>query len=262
MESLEGDTLLDRRTVRASLKWLTEAGLIEDTGARKGDTGRITVYALNVNGSKSTKNGTIEQSQEPADFITDEGSNGDKNGPIEQGQKRPHSLSLNGDVFAVQSGHFCSAPIYEGRVLKGKRTRALRSTPSETDVSGGALFSRFWESYPRQEGEKAARRAFAKLNPDEALVERMLATLEAQRTSPAWTEAPRFIPHAATWLKDERWNDVVASANDGEPSDAGFDTRGDCDKRAAEVGLDLWDEIEPWAKYKARVIAAVKQRQH
>jgi len=39
----------------------------------------------------------------------------------------------------------------------------------------------------------------------------MLAAIERQRGSQQWVkDNGQFIPHAATWLNQERWQDVVA----------------------------------------------------
>lgn len=81
-------------------------------------------------------------------------------------------------------------------------------------------FDAFWTAYPRRVGKKPAERAWAKLQPDEALVQRMLAAIDAQR--PGWTEL-RFVPHPATWLNQERWTDEV---NPQPRAAAGFHLNG------------------------------------
>jgi phage replication O-like protein O len=78
-------------------------------------------------------------------------------------------------------------------------------------------FAIFWETYPRKVAKKTAFKAFEKLNPDEQLWQRMLAALEsAQRTE--WRDRPRDkIPHAATWLNGERWEDEAAPISQQQP---------------------------------------------
>lgn len=71
-----------------------------------------------------------------------------------------------------------------------------------------AAFDRFWEAYPRRQGKEAARKAWAKMRPDEALLEDMLAALERQRASDQWRkDGGLFIPLPATWLNGRRWED-------------------------------------------------------
>lgn len=70
------------------------------------------------------------------------------------------------------------------------------------------LFDRFWGAYPRKVGKADARKAFAKLNPDTALVEAMLRALDWQKRLPEWTkDGGQFIPYPATWLNARRWED-------------------------------------------------------
>ena len=69
-------------------------------------------------------------------------------------------------------------------------------------------FAAFWSCYPRRVAKKAAERAWAKLNPDAALVEQIMAGLRAQLPQMCAKE-PQFIPHPATWLRGERWQDEI-----------------------------------------------------
>lgn len=69
-------------------------------------------------------------------------------------------------------------------------------------------FMRVWQAYPRKVAKGAARKAFERLAPDADLVARMLETLAWQRRTPQWLEnGGVFIPHLATWLNQERYDD-------------------------------------------------------
>lgn len=71
-----------------------------------------------------------------------------------------------------------------------------------------ARFDRFWAHYPRKEAKGAARKAWMKRKPSEALTERIIAAVDRQKNTPKWKEEQgRFIPHPATWLNSERWED-------------------------------------------------------
>jgi len=67
------------------------------------------------------------------------------------------------------------------------------------------LFDEFWQLWPRREGKanavKAWQKAVRKISEAE-LVEKARAYV----TSPT-VPAKQFVPHAATWLNGERWND-------------------------------------------------------
>jgi len=84
-------------------------------------------------------------------------------------------------------------------------------TPKTT---GDALFDRFWAAYPKHVGKDKALKAFAKINPTEELFENILENLERQKKYYAWGRQNwKYIPHAATWLNQKRWEDEMA---DGE----------------------------------------------
>jgi hypothetical protein len=69
------------------------------------------------------------------------------------------------------------------------------------------LFDDFWQLWPRREGKanavKAWQKAVRKISEAE-LVEKARAYV----TSPT-VPAKQFVPHAATWLNGERWNDEI-----------------------------------------------------
>jgi hypothetical protein len=69
-------------------------------------------------------------------------------------------------------------------------------------------FDRFWAAYPRKTGKDAARKAWNKLKPSEALLEQMLAALAWQVQQPDWLkDGGQFVPHPSTWLNQGRWQD-------------------------------------------------------
>ncbi|MBK1727649.1 hypothetical protein CKO13_11630, partial [Halorhodospira neutriphila] len=69
-------------------------------------------------------------------------------------------------------------------------------------------FQRFWSIYPRRVAKADARRAWAQVDPDEALTERICAAVEAASKSAQWRrEGGRYIPYPATWLRREGWED-------------------------------------------------------
>ena len=103
---------------------------------------------------------------------------------------------------------------------QGPRTKEGTQKPSRsTDVEPDAFESKFWPAYPRKVAKTSAAKAFAKINPDAALLGVMLAALDRERRSKQWQrEEGRFIPHAATWLNQRRWEDEAQPANDFDPA--------------------------------------------
>ncbi|MEW9570538.1 hypothetical protein ABQJ54_02100 [Rhodanobacter sp. Si-c] len=97
--------------------------------------------------------------------------------------------------------------IPDSLIQKPLAQRAERSTDP------AAHFERFWSAYPRHVGKRAAVKALAKLRPDVALLDVMLAALARQRQSDQWQrDGGQFIPHAATWLNGRRWEDETEPA--------------------------------------------------
>lgn len=69
-------------------------------------------------------------------------------------------------------------------------------------------FARFWDAYPKRVAKKDARKAWLDLNPAEAMVDQMIATLRWQSRQPAWLkDGGAFIPYPASWIRSERWTD-------------------------------------------------------
>lgn len=77
-----------------------------------------------------------------------------------------------------------------------------------TDTEIVSDFDLVRQAYPRKVGKGAARKVWGKLQPDAATVQKMLDALAWQRTQPQWAkDGGQFIPHLATWLNQERWDD-------------------------------------------------------
>lgn len=100
----------------------------------------------------------------------------------------------------------------------GKRPR--KSATAGVDSLPG--FAGFYAAYPRKIGREAALKAWIKLAPDEALQATILGALAAQKPHLDRREKGRFIPHAATWLNNARWEDEIPG---GKPAPVEADGR-------------------------------------
>lgn len=106
-----------------------------------------------------------------------------------------------------------------------KETEIESETESETESEKRKAheqrFERFWTAYPRKVSKPAARKAFDKIKPDDDLLQVMLTAIEKQRHSDQWTkDGGQFIPHPATWLNNQRWNDELPQAKPGKVNPA------------------------------------------
>lgn len=96
----------------------------------------------------------------------------------------------------------------QGREWKG---REQEGNGTETDGSGySPEFEEFWKAYPRKTAKGAAWKAWRKAKPTIELRAKILEAVAAQAKSDQWTkDGGQFIPHAATWLNQSRWDDEV-----------------------------------------------------
>jgi hypothetical protein len=79
-------------------------------------------------------------------------------------------------------------------------------SPKVSDVA--ERFEQFWKAYPNKTAKGRARKAWNQIKPSEALFQQILDALTRQRASPKWQKNQgEFIPHPATWLNDQRWED-------------------------------------------------------
>ncbi|SCJ42559.1 Uncharacterised protein [Anaerotruncus sp. 2789STDY5834896] len=77
-----------------------------------------------------------------------------------------------------------------------------------------AGFAQFWQIYPKQHDEAGARRAWARLAPDAALIARILAAVRRQSHSKQWTkEDGLYVPHPVRYLDEQRFKSVRLPAS-------------------------------------------------
>lgn len=97
-----------------------------------------------------------------------------------------------------------------GDKVPPKISKVKISKENINTVGHDEAFAIFWEKYPRKIGKKAAWKAWAKIAWTRDLHERIMTSLTAACTSEQWTkDSGRYIPHAATWLNGERWEDEL-----------------------------------------------------
>ncbi|MFY1903938.1 replication protein [Achromobacter xylosoxidans] len=102
----------------------------------------------------------------------------------------------------------------QGRAMTAPpSTRAGRNGRAVTVLSADDLkrFERFYAAYPRKRSRIDAEKAFAKLNPDDALLDELLAGIERAKTTEQWRD-PTKIPYPASWLNAGAWEDEIETA--------------------------------------------------
>lgn len=69
-------------------------------------------------------------------------------------------------------------------------------------------FETFWNAYPRKEVKAKAAEAFAKIQPNQEVLDQILSDVQARARSESWTkDSGKFIPHPTTYLNQRRWED-------------------------------------------------------
>jgi len=81
------------------------------------------------------------------------------------------------------------------------------------------LFSEFWDRYPRKASKAEAHKAYARAMKKIAHDDLMFALSE--RLPALEMKEKKFIPHASTWLNQERWNDELDADSNTNGSRSG-----------------------------------------
>jgi len=92
----------------------------------------------------------------------------------------------------------------------GTGDEGISESPAPND---GKLFTAFWEAYPDKCARDAAWEAWKQLNPDSALADQIMRSLDAWKKSAQWTDQNgKFIPRAAKWLAEGHWHNIPLHA--------------------------------------------------
>ncbi len=197
--NISNDTEFSKRTVQASIKKLVDQGILYEAGIKKHQNGHTVDYSINlgiVKGLIGTRDDEKEGVQEMR------ASN--------NGVQESHHTGAGDSPQGVQEIH----PNHPSTDLEPSTTPL---TPKGGLAELENEFERFWDYYPRKVGRKAAKTAFfkARKNNDlKTIAVPLRAFVECINGTPM-----DKIPHAATWLNQERWlDDQTHAANRGQTS--------------------------------------------
>lgn len=86
-------------------------------------------------------------------------------------------------------------------------------------------FQKFWQAYPRKIAKAKAKTAFMRLYKEMPNIEELLSILERHKASKQWKQSDgKYIPHATTWLNQQRWEDEVEEEVELDLTQFGFGT--------------------------------------
>ena len=78
----------------------------------------------------------------------------------------------------------------------------------ETIETYAGGFDVFWNEYPKKVDKQNALKAWKKLKPDEAMLDKIISAIRSWKDSEQWNkENGQYIPYPATWLNKRRWED-------------------------------------------------------
>ncbi|WP_368933499.1 helix-turn-helix domain-containing protein [Brevundimonas naejangsanensis] len=209
---------LDRKTVIAAVERLVDAGLLEDSGERKGSTKQIKVYRVHVGRVPET---VQSQKRNSSEIPSKESQKRDTEPVREPTISEAKASSM---VQAENDNQQPFALIGDPRPVKRGKAKA------EPTASERENFDAFWSVYPRREGKQPALLAYVVAIRSGSDPNRILTG--AQRYAAVRQgQDPKLTKMAQGWLNDRRWEDEIA-----EPPPSGYrDHRGT---------RDAWDPIQ------------------
>lgn len=77
-------------------------------------------------------------------------------------------------------------------------------------------FDKFWEVYPKKVSKGAAAKAWEYTKHKRPPTARIVAAVEEQKKTNDWRkDGGKYIPHPATWLRANGWENDIESMNAG-----------------------------------------------
>jgi hypothetical protein len=95
------------------------------------------------------------------------------------------------------------------------RVRRTINNQNNSISADDSDFTAFWSAYPRKVAKPAALKAWRSAKHRPPLAD-LLAALDRHKRSEQW-QAARFIPHPATWINGQRWDDQLPIADERKP---------------------------------------------
>ena len=95
-----------------------------------------------------------------------------------------------------------------------KEKEKVKAKEKDKDIESD--FDAFWTLYPKKVAKSDAEKAFTKVMARQIAYQTVVEGLNRAKASLAWCkDNGQFIPHAATWLNGERFNDLYDVKQNG-----------------------------------------------
>jgi hypothetical protein len=113
-------------------------------------------------------------------------------------------------------------------------------------------FLEFWAAYPKKVAKLDALKAWAKLTPEQQFAARESLPVHVRYWQAAGT-AKEYLPHCATWLNGQRWEDELEMPK--APESEWWRSKAGIEAKARELGMWPPRTGEDWHSLKARILA-------
>lgn len=184
-----------KTAVRAAITELMEAGYITRTLARTED-GRLDGYEYTVYEEPQPSSGNPTTGFPTPENRTEQNNNITKTNLTNTPYSPPEGEAAE-ETAPEEAPESPSEP-------KPRRRRRGKSVPEFAPER----FEQFWQAYPGGGSRMDAVAAWDELRPDDALINTMARALKRQMATKQWREGIG-IPHAARWLRKQRWTDKL-----------------------------------------------------
>jgi hypothetical protein len=116
-------------------------------------------------------------------------------------------------------------------------------------------FEVFYNAYPRKMAKGDARRAWVQTTNLRPSIETLLSAIKAQCATDQWMQGGgKFIPYPATWLRQERWDDIQeVSLPDVVNEKPWHETASGIEAKGKELGLDP-SQFNTFPEFRAAVM--------
>lgn len=118
-------------------------------------------------------------------------------------------------------------------------------------------FETFWKAYPRKIAKAEARKAWKQTEGIRPEIQKLISAVTIACKTEQWIKNNgTFIPHAATWLRGERWEDVhEVSLPDIVNEKPWHESSTGIEKKGAELGIKA-EDFPTWQHFRTAVMRA------
>jgi len=103
---------------------------------------------------------------------------------------------------------------FQGKERKGEERKEEEKKKNIKEKMNKKDFEIFWKNFPNKKGKKNCQKKFLSL--DQELLPIILQSIDAHKKTYNW-QHNQYIPHASTWINQERWNDELSPSDFSPP---------------------------------------------